>query len=417
MRVLYVIIVGGLLKLTYRRFFTMLQQFSNRVSGLKASAIREILKFTADPEVISFAAGNPAPEAFPTEVIAKLSAEIFAEEPINALQYSITEGYAPLRELIFADLTKKGLAKSGDAVVITAGAQQAIETTAKIFCNEGDVIICEDPSFIGSLNAFRSYGARLVGVPMDDEGMRADMLEQALKDNPTARFIYTIPNFQNPTGKTSSLARRKEILALAKKYGVYILEDNPYGALRFAGEDIPCIKELDNDGIVLYAGTFSKTLAPGLRVGYLLGSSEIVGKAVVGLQTSTVHTNIWAQMLTYRFLTTVDFDEHLKKLREIYRKKCSRMLSGLKENLPDFITLTEPQGGLFIWATIPERFDMNSFCKEAVLRKVAVVPGNAFCADDNAVSHSFRLNFSTPTDEQIDKGVKILGAAAAELLV
>ena len=395
----------------------MLQQFSNRVSGLKASAIREILKFTADPEVISFAAGNPAPEAFPTEVIAKLSAEIFAKEPINALQYSITEGYAPLRELIFADLTKKGLAKSGDAVVITAGAQQAIETTAKIFCNEGDVIICEDPSFIGSLNAFRSYGARLVGVPMDDEGMRADMLEQALKDNPTARFIYTIPNFQNPTGKTSSLARRKEILALAKKYGVYILEDNPYGALRFAGEDIPCIKELDTDGIVLYAGTFSKTLAPGLRVGYLLGSSEIVGKAVVGLQTSTVHTNIWAQMLTYRFLTTVDFDEHLKKLREIYRKKCSRMLSGLKENLPDFITLTEPQGGLFIWATIPERFDMNSFCKEAVLRKVAVVPGNAFCADDNAVSHSFRLNFSTPTDEQIDKGVKILGAAAAELLV
>lgn len=395
----------------------MLQQFSNRVSGLKASAIREILKFTADPEVISFAAGNPAPEAFPTEVIAKLSAEIFAKEPINALQYSITEGYAPLRELIFADLTKKGLAKSGDAVVITAGAQQAIETTAKIFCNEGDVIICEDPSFIGSLNAFRSYGARLVGVPMDDEGMRADMLEQALKDNPTARFIYTIPNFQNPTGKTSSLARRKEILALAKKYGVYILEDNPYGALRFAGEDIPCIKELDTDGIVLYAGTFSKTLAPGLRVGYLLGSSEIVGKAVVGLQTSTVHTNIWAQMLTYRFLTTVDFDEHLKKLREIYRKKCSRMLSGLKENLPDFITLTEPQGGLFIWATIPERFDMNSFCKEAVLRKVAVVPGNAFCADDNAVSHSFRLNFSTPTDEQIDKGVIILGAAAAELLV
>lgn len=395
----------------------MLQQFSNRVSGLKASAIREILKFTADPEVISFAAGNPAPEAFPTEVIAKLSAEIFAEEPINALQYSITEGYAPLRELIFADLTKKELAKSGDAVVITAGAQQAIETTAKIFCNEGDVIICEDPSFIGSLNAFRSYGARLVGVPMDDEGMRADMLEQALKDNPTARFIYTIPNFQNPTGKTSSLARRKEILALAKKYGVYILEDNPYGALRFAGEDIPCIKELDTDGIVLYAGTFSKTLAPGLRVGYLLGSSEIVGKAVVGLQTSTVHTNIWAQMLTYRFLTTVDFDEHLKKLREIYRKKCSRMLSGLKENLPDFITLTEPQGGLFIWATIPERFDMNSFCKEAVLRKVAVVPGNAFCADDNAVSHSFRLNFSTPTDEQIDKGVIILGAAAAELLV
>lgn len=394
----------------------MLKPFSDRVSGLQPSAIREILKFTADPEVISFAAGNPAPEAFPTDVIAKLSADIFAEEPINALQYSITEGYTPLRNWIKDDLTKKNLFKSGDMVVMTAGAQQAIETTAKILCNEGDVVICENPSFIGSLNAFRSYGVKLVGIEMDEDGMKSEELEAALKANPNTKFIYTIPNFQNPTGKTTTLERRKEILSLAKKYGVYILEDNPYGALRFAGEDVKSIKELDDSGNVLYAGTFSKTLAPGLRVGYLLGASDIVGKAVVGLQTSTVHTNIWAQMLTYRFLTTVDFDSHLERLRGIYRDKCARMLSGLKAELPDFIRLTEPQGGLFIWATLPERFDMNNFCTEAVKRKVAVVPGNAFVADENEISHSFRLNYSTPTDEQIDKGVALLAAAAKEIL-
>ena len=394
----------------------MLKEFSTKVSSLQPSAIREILKFTADPTVISFAAGNPAPEAFPTDVIAKISADIFAEEPINALQYSITEGYTPLREWLKADLTKKDLFKEGDNIVITSGAQQAIETTAKILCNEGDVIICEDPAFIGSLNAFRSYGVKLVGVPMDSDGMIMDELEAALKANPTTKFIYTIPNFQNLTGKTTTLERRQQMLELAKKYGVYILEDNPYGALRFRGEDVKNVKELDDSKHVLYAGSFSKTLAPGLRVGYLIGDAEVVAKAVVGLQTSTVHTNIWAQMITYRFLNTVDFDAHLAKLRDIYRKKCALMLDGLKAELPDFIQLTDPEGGLFIWGTLPEKYDMNAFCTEVVQRKVALVPGNAFSTDESAVSHSFRMNFSTPTDEQIVKGVEILGKAAKEIL-
>ncbi len=394
----------------------MLKPFSDRVAGLAPSAIREILKFTADPEVISFAAGNPAPEAFPTETIAKISEDILREEPINALQYSVTEGYPELREFLQKDLTQKGLFRSGDMVIITAGAQQAIETTAKILCNEGDVIICEDPAFIGSLNAFRSYGVRLRGVPTDEDGMLPDELERALKDNPSAKFIYTIPNFQNPTGRTTSLERRKQMLGLAKKYGVYILEDNPYGALRFSGEDVPCIKELDTDGVVIYAGTFSKTIAPGLRVGYMLADSELVKKAVVGLQTSTVHTNIWAQMVVYRFLVTTDFEGHLKKIRAITSGKFRRMLNGLKETMPDFVRFTEPDGGLFIWATLPDKYDMNAFCTEAVKRKVAVVPGNAFLADENGLSHSFRLNYSTPTDEQIDKGVRILGDAAKELL-
>ena len=392
----------------------MLKPFSDKVATLAPSAIREILKFTADPEVISFAAGNPAPEAFPVETISMLSAEIFANEPINALQYSVTEGYMPLRKWLEEDLRSKNMFSDNDMVIVTAGAQQAIETTAKILCNEGDVILCEEPSFIGSLNAFRSYGVKLAGVPTDKDGMLPERLEEILKANPSAKFIYTIPNFQNPTGNTASLERRKAVLELAKKYSVYILEDNPYGDLRFAGEPVPSYKELDGDGYVLYAGTFSKTLAPGIRVGFLCGVSEIVQKAVVGLQTSTVHTNIWAQMLAYRFVTTVDYGEHLKKLQGIYRAKCKRMFDNLHKFMPDCVTYSDPQGGLFIWATVPEKYDMNAFCTAAVHQKVAVVPGNAFLTDENAVSHSFRLNFSTPTDEQIDKGVEILGKCAHE---
>ena len=392
----------------------MLKPFSDKVSGVAPSAIREILKFTSDPEVISFAAGNPAPETFPVDMIAKLSAEILEKEPISALQYSVTEGYMPLRKWLEEDLRKKGMFADGDSVVVTSGAQQAIETTAKILCNEGDVILCEDPSFVGSLNAFRSYGVRLVGIPTDDDGFLPDRLEEVLKSEPNVKFIYTIPNFRNPTGTTTSLERRKAVLELAKKYSVYILEDNPYGDLRFAGENVTNYKELDKSGNVLYAGTFSKTLAPGLRVGYLCGDREIIAKAVVGLQTSTVHTNIWAQMLAWRFVTTVDYAAHLERLRGIYRAKCRRMLDGLHANMPDCITYSNPEGGLFIWATVPERYDMNEFCRIAVQNKVAVVPGNAFLADESAVSHSFRLNYSTPTDEQLDKGTEILGRCARE---
>lgn len=395
----------------------MLKPFSDKVAGVAPSAIREILKFTADPEVISFAAGNPAPEAFPTQKISEISAQIFNEEPINALQYSVTEGYPKLRKWLEDDLRAKNIYKDGDMLIVTAGAQQAIEVTAKILCNEGDVIICENPSFIGSLNSFRSYGVKLIGVSMDEQGMKPDELEAVLKANPKTKFIYTIPNFQNPTGNTTTLERRKEVLALAKKYGVYVLEDNPYGALRFAGEDVTCYKELDDNKNVIYAGTFSKVLAPGLRVGYLCADAELVSKAVVGMQTSTVHTNIWAQILAYRFVTEVDFNAHLKGLQEIYRGKYQRMADALAANLPDYVQLSKPQGGLFIWATIPDKYDMNKFCVEAVKRKVAVVPGNAFNADENEISHSFRINFSTPTNEQIDKGCEILGKCAKELLV
>ena len=385
--------------------------FSHRVSGLQPSAIREILKFTADPEVISFAAGNPAPEAFPVDTIRKLSDEIFAENPIGALQYSVSEGYTPLRDYLKADLAKKGIFKGNDNLIITAGAQQGIEMTAKCICNEGDAIICEDPSFIGSLNSFRSYNAKMLGVPSDDEGIEIEKLEQTLKENRRVAFLYLIPNFQNPTGRTMTLERRKQVLELAYKYDILILEDNPYGDLRFMGEDVPSIKSLDTKGHVIYMGTFSKTLAPGLRVGYMVADADIVSKAIVTLQVSTVHTNIWAQMLAHKFLTTVDFEQHLEGLRAIYRKKCDLMLNNLKYKMPGSIKFTEPEGGLFIWGTLPDG-DMNYFCKKAVENKVAVVPGNAFNVDEKAPSLSFRLNFSTPTDEQIEKGVDILAAVA-----
>lgn len=386
--------------------------FSYRISGVAPSAIREILKSTADPSMISFAAGNPAPEAFPVDEIRRISNEILTEEPIAALQYSITEGYPKLREWLKRDMTEKGnFNEAEQELVITSGAQQAIETCAKIFCNEGEAIICENPSFIGSLNAFRSYNARLVGVEMDNDGMIPEKLEAALKANPRTAFIYTIPNFQNPMGVTMSLERRKQVLELAYKYNVLIVEDNPYGDLRFAGIDVPSIKSLDTKGHVIYAGSFSKVLSPGLRVGFMIATKMIISKATVALQTSTVHPNIWAQMVAYKFVTETDFEEHLENLRQIYKNKCSLMLNSLKFAMPQSIDFTEPEGGLFLWGTLPCG-DMNAFVKAALAEKVAVVPGTAFLVDEKQQTLGFRLNYSTPTDEQIEKGVELLAKVA-----
>ena len=283
--------------------------------------------------------------------------------------------------------------------------------TAKVLCNEGETIICEEPSFIGSLNSFRSYNSRLVGVPMDDEGIDPEKLENALKTYRRTAFIYVIPNFQNPTGRTMSLERRKQVLDLAYKYNVHIIEDNPYGDLRFAGEDVPSIRTMDTQGRVIYAGTFSKTVAPGLRVGYMCAEKGIIAKATCALQVSTVHTSILSQMIVHRFITKYDFNDHLDKLRGIYGKKCDLMLSNLKLKMPKSITFTEPDGGLFIWGTLPDG-DMDYFVKKAIENKVAVVTGRAFLVDESKPTLSFRLNYSTPTDEQIERGVDILANVA-----
>ena len=279
--------------------------FSEKVSNLQASAIREILKFTSDPEVISFAAGNPAPEAFPVDDIKRISNEILNENPILALQYSLTEGYTPLRDILKERMLKEGnFNPDTDELIITSGAQQSNELCAKVLCDEGDTIICEAPSFIGSLNAFKSYNVNLVGIELEEDGINLEKLEEAIKSNKNTKLIYLIPNFQNPTGRTMSSEKRKRVYELAEKYGIFILEDNPYGDIRFAGEHIQSIKSMDADGRVIYSGTFSKVLAPGIRVGYCSAPKEIISKIVVCKQVSDVHTNQWAQILAERFLTT-----------------------------------------------------------------------------------------------------------------
>lgn len=391
--------------------------FSDKVSSLQPSVIREILKFTSDPEVISLAAGNPAPEAFPVKEIAGITAGLLAENPINALQYSVTEGYTPLRDRLKERMKKAGcFDENSDELIITSGAQQANELACKVLLNEGDTLFCEAPSFIGSLNAFKSYNVNLVGVTMEEDGMKLDALEEALKTANKPKLIYIIPNFQNPTGLCTSLEKRKAIYELAKKYGVMILEDNPYGDIRFAGENIPSIKTMDKDGIVIYSRTFSKTLAPGLRVGYVSAPKPVIQKMVVCKQVSDVHTNIMAQMICDEYLKNYDMDAHLEEIRAVYRRKCGLMLDEIDKNFSKKITVTKPEGGLFIWATLPEGSDMMGFCNTAVQKyKVAVVPGTAFLIHETDKTSSFRLNFSTPTDEQLIKGCEILGKLSKEM--
>lgn len=391
-------------------------KFSDRVQSLKPSAIREIFKYASDPTVVSLSAGNPSPEAFPVKEIAEISAKLLAENPIAALQYGTTEGYTPLREFLKGYMkTKHHVGSDNDDILITSGAQQIMDLASKSILNEGDVVICENPSFIGSLNTFRSYNARLVGVPVESDGMNIEKLEETLKNEPRTKFIYTIPNFQNPSGVTMSFEKRKALYELAKKYGVLIIEDNPYGDLRFRGDFVPCIKSLDTDGIVIYAGSFSKVISPGMRVAYAIAPSEILQKMVVCKQGQDVHTNMWAQIVCHEFLTKYDFDKHLENLREIYRKKATFAMDLLDKHLAPKITYNQIDGGLFIWCNLPENVDMLKFCNDAIQNKVCVVPGTAFMANESDVTHSFRINFSTPTDEQLQKGIEILGEMAKKL--
>ncbi|WP_028509644.1 PLP-dependent aminotransferase family protein [Ruminococcus sp. NK3A76] len=394
-------------------------KFSEKVAHLQASAIREILKHSADPAVISFAAGSPAPDALPVKELEQISKELIAEEPNIVFQYGVTEGYTPLRDEVKKILAKKGVYNPEyDEVMITSGAQQANELSAKVLCNEGDTLLAEKPSFIGSLNAFKSYHVDLQGVTLEDDGINIAELEEKLKAG-NVKLVYLIPNFQNPTGNTMSWEKRKAAFELCKKYGAVILEDNPYGDLRFAGEDIKSIKTLDTEGSVIYSGTFSKILSPGIRVGYVCAHKDIVQKIVVCKQVADVHTTMWSQMLAYRFLKKYDLDEHIEKLHKVYERKTNLMLSEIAKNFSSKITYTKPQGGLFIWCTLPEGVttqQMLDFCTKAVKDyKVAIVPGTAFYINESDETRSFRLNFSTPTDENIVKGIEILGKLSKEM--
>ena len=386
-------------------------KFSDRTNNLKPSAIREIFKYAADPTVVSLSAGNPSPDAFPVKELEEISARLFRENPIGLLQYSVTEGYAPLREYLTKYMKEKyDIGTADDDIIITTGAQQIMDFATKSLVNEGEVVITEAPSFIGSLNSFRAYNAKLVGVDVESDGMSVEKLEEALKTNDNVKFIYTIPNFQNPSGVTMSLEKRKKVYELARKYDVMILEDNPYGDLRYSGEFLPAIKTFDTDGRVIYAGSFSKVISPGIRVAYTIAPKPVIQKMTVCKQGSDVHTNIWSQMLCYEYLTKYDFEAHLEKLRSIYRVKAKFCMDLLDKYCAPEITYDKIDGGLFIWCKLPKGVNMPEFVRKAIDNKVCVVPGNAFLTDENAESDGFRINFSTPTDEQLEKGIKALGS-------
>ncbi len=383
--------------------------FSKRISELQPSAIREILKATQDPSIIPFAAGNPDEAAFPIDAVQKISAEIFEKNPVTALQYGVTEGYKPLIDRLTAFVKDRyNIGKDFDSLIVTSGAQQVMDLATKALCDFGDTVICESPSFIGSLNCFRSYGCKLVGATVEADGMNIEELEKAIQNAVNPRFIYTIPNFQNPSGATMSLEKRKAVYELAKKYGLLILEDNPYGDLRVAGEDVPSIKSFDEDGIVIYAGSFSKLLAPGIRVGYIVAPSQIIAKMTVGKQAADVHTPVFSQMLVDMWMKQNDVDAHIEKIRGIYREKLNLMCDLIDSELGDFVKYVRPEGGLFVWCELPENVDMLDFVQECVANKVAVVPGSAFMINDEN-TNCFRMNFSTPSKEKIVEGMKILG--------
>ena len=389
-------------------------KFAKGVASLKPSIIREILKSSGN--TIPLAAGNPAPDAFPVEDIKKIVNEIFEADPILALQYGVSEGYTPLIEkLTELAKTRYGVGGENDGLIVVSGAQQVMSLMSQCFINYGDCVICEEPSFIGSLNCFRSYGAKLSGVPVDSDGMDIAALEEKLKTEENVKFIYTIPNFQNPAGVTMSLEKRKAVYELAKKYGVLILEDNPYGDLRVSGENVPAIKSFDEDGIVVYAGSFSKIVAPGIRVGFALAPKEVIAKLTVAKQTQDVHTPLMSQLVVYKWLTEYDFEGHINKIREIYRRKLNLLCDCVDKELSDFLTYHRPEGGLFVWAKLNDGIDMLAFVKKASAAGVSVVPGNAFMVDGDKECRYIRMNFSTPSDEDIIKGVRILGEVARSL--
>ncbi len=386
-------------------------KFSDGFLSLKPSVIREILKSSGD--TIPLAAGNPAPDAFPVSDVQNIIKDIVDNDPILMLQYGVTEGYAPLiDELKKLAHDRYGAFGENDAVAVTSGAQQVMSLMSQAFINAGDCVICEEPSFIGALNCYRSFGARLVGVPLEKDGMDLEILEEKLRTEKNVKFIYTIPNFQNPAGSTMSLEKRRALYELAKKYGVLILEDNPYGDLRVSGKAIPTIKSFDTDGIVVYSGSFSKIVAPGIRVGFLSAHKDIVSKLVVAKQTQDVHTPLISQLTVYKWLTECNIDEHIEKIRSIYHRKLNLMCDTLDSELHGFLTYHKPEGGLFVWAKLRDGVDMLEFCRRSSALGVSVVPGNAFMVDMEQKTQYIRLNFSTPSDENIVKGIKLLAQAA-----
>ena len=390
----------------------MQYRFSNKANQISGSAVEEILKYAGDPTVISLAGGNPATETFPNKALAEIARELLTENPALALQYNTPRGYAPFRQLMTERLKEHDqIGKDFDDLFIVTGGTQAIDLAAKVFCDEGDVVLVEEPSFVGALNTFRAFAAKLVGVKLEEDGVDVAALEKAMEANPNAKMFYTIPSFHNPTGITTSLEKRKAVYDLCVKHGIMILEDNPYGELTFDGTKLPTYKSMDTEGIVIYCNSFSKILSPGLRVGYTVAHRDVVVKMVDSKQNADVHTPILNQLMTYEYLKRYDIDESIAKMRVLYRRKCQVMLDAIEEYLPKSITHTTPKGGLFVWCDMGGGYDTREVAKYCAERKVVFVPGSTFMVDMDAPCSAFRLNYSTMEDERIVEGVKLLGSA------
>ena len=394
-------------------------RFAQRTKVVKSSMIRELLKLTQRPEVISFAGGLPAPELFPIKRFEEACKRVLAEKGSSALQYGPTEGYTPLREMIAQNMTRYGIVAGAENVLITSGSQQALDLIGKLLVNPGDRVLVEAPTYLGALQAFDVYGAEYVSVPIDGDGLQTGLLEEALRSGP--KFMYVLPNFQNPGGVTLSEGRRHELVLLADKYGIPIIEDDPYGQLRYEGEHLPALVVIDREnlrrddgyrlGNVIYLSTFSKTLAPGLRLGWIVAPAEVIAKLVQLKQGADLHTSTFTQFVAYEVARDGFLDEHVKTIRQVYRQRRDAMVSTLEEFSPPGVTWTRPAGGLFLWVTLPEGMDCQALFAIAVRENVAFVPGDCFYTDGTEGRRHMRLNFSCAPPEQIREGIRRLACA------
>ncbi|BEP30414.1 aminotransferase-like domain-containing protein [Helicovermis profundi] len=390
-------------------------KFSERVSKVNASEIRELLKLTARPEIISFAGGLPAPELFPVEEMKKVSVKVLEEMGQEALQYSPTEGYNPLRKQIASRMKKVNVETSMDNILVTSGSQQGLDFSGKIFLNPGDVVICESPSYLGAINAFKAYECEFLEISTDNDGMIIEELEEKLSKIDNAKMIYVIPDFQNPTGRTWSLQRRKGLLEVAKKYDLPIVEDNPYGELRFEGEMLPSIKSMDEDGRVIFLGTFSKTFCPGLRIGWVCAEHDILEKYILVKQGADLQSNSMSQRELSVFLDVYDLDEHIEKIKDIYRVRRNLMMQYIKSEFPKEAVATYPNGGLFTWVELPEYINARELMERALKENVAFVPGGSFFPNGGN-ENTMRINYSNMPDDKIIEGIKRLGKVIKEFL-
>jgi len=398
-------------------------RYAQRTKTAKSSIIRELLKLTQRPEIISFGGGLPAPEVFPVARFQEACHRVLSTQASAALQYGPTEGYRPLRELIVAHMARYGILAGVDNILITAGSQQALDLIAKLLINRGDRILVESPTYLGALQAFGLMGAEYVTVPADNDGMQTCNMEQALRSGP--KFMYVLPNFQNPGGTTLSRSRRDQLVALSDKYGIPIIEDDPYGQLRYEGEHITPLVVLDRTnldrdddyklGNVIYLSTFSKVLAPGLRVAWIVAPAEVIAKLAQLKQSTDLHTSTFTQMVTYEAARDGFIDEHVKLIRATYKERRDAMLAALQDFFPPEVSWTHPQGGLFVWVTMPPGIDSSRLLDVALRQNVAFIPGDPFFPDGDPGSH-MRLNFSNAQPEMIREGIRRLSIAVAHEL-